>query len=99
MQTYAPQLQNTDPNTTVLGEVATAVKQMPQNMAKPNLPVTGLERLSVPSWDGPQKTFITWKKEFNHWMNKYEQDKDEKLLWGIAKRILMGRPGEDFQSH
>ena len=29
----APQLQNTDQSTTVLGEVATAVKQMSQNMA------------------------------------------------------------------
>ena len=46
---------------------------------KPKIPVSGLERLPVPSWDGTRKTYITWKKEFNHWMNKYEQDKDEHL--------------------
>lgn len=45
--------------------------------AKPK--VSGLERLSVPSWDGSRKTYITWKKEFKRLMGKYEQDKDEVL--------------------
>ena len=76
----SPQLQDITESTVVLGEVATAVKQMAQNMAaKPKIPASGLERLSVPSWDGSRKTYITWKKEFNHWMSKYEQDKDEQL--------------------
>lgn len=57
--------------------MAEAVKQMAQNMAtKPK--VSGLERLSVPPWDGSRKTYATWK-EFNHWMGKYDQDKDEQL--------------------
>ena len=58
-------------STEVLGAVAESVKQMAQNMAtKPT--VSGLERLSVLSWDGSRKTYATWKiKEFNHWMGKY----------------------------
>ena len=42
--------------------------------------VSGLERLSVLSWNGSRKTYATWKiKEFNHWMGKYDQDRDEQL--------------------
>ena len=63
----APWLQDASESTAVLGEVASAVKQMAQNMAaKPKLPASGLERLSVPSWDGSRKTYVTWKKEFMH---------------------------------
>ena len=32
--------------------------------------------------------YIIWKKEFNHWMNKYEQDKDEQLQrfrWALLR--------------
>jgi len=39
----------------------------------------GLEKLSVPTWDGSRKSYTTWKNEFNYWMQKYEQDKDEQL--------------------
>jgi len=43
-------------STEVLEAVAEAVKQMAQNMpTKPK--VSGLERLSVPSWDGSRKTY------------------------------------------
>ena len=57
----SPQLQVITDSTTVLGEVVSAEKEMAQKMvAKPK--VSGLERLSVPSWDGPRKTYITWKK-------------------------------------
>ena len=57
----APQLQNTSDSTKFFGAVAKAVKEIAQNMAtKPK--VSGLERLSVPSWDGSQKTYATWKK-------------------------------------
>ena len=62
-------------STTVLREVASAVHTKNGCQTK----VSGLERLSIPSWDGSRKTYITWKKEFNHWMSKYEQDKDEVL--------------------
>ena len=52
-----PQLKDTTDTTAVLGEVATAVKKIAQNMAaKPKVLVSGLERLSVPSCDGPGKT-------------------------------------------
>ena len=40
---------------------------------------SGLERLSVPICDGSRRSYPTWKKEFNHWMGKYAQDKDEQL--------------------
>jgi len=40
---------------------------------------TSLERLPVPSWDGNRRTYTTWKKEFNHAMEKYKQDPDERL--------------------
>ena len=39
----------------------------------------GLEKLSVPTWDGRRKTYATWKKEFKHLMQKYHQDSDEQL--------------------
>lgn len=39
----------------------------------------GLERLPVPTWDGTRRSYKTWKREFNHWMDKYSQDKDEQL--------------------
>ena len=45
--------------------------------SKPNL--SGLQRLPVPTWDGGRRSYATWKKEFNHWMTKYAQDKDEQL--------------------
>ena len=38
----------------------------------------GLEKLSVPTWD-VTKSYTTWKNEFNYWMQKYKQDKDEQL--------------------
>lgn len=70
--------QNTSDSSTVLEAVAEAVKQMAESIAtKPK--ASGLERLSVPSWDGYRKTYATWRKEFGHWMAKYDQDRDEQL--------------------
>ena len=40
---------------------------------------SGLERLTVPNWDGGRRTYQTWKREFRHCMAKYGQDKDEQL--------------------
>ena len=69
--------QNTSENTAVLGAVAEAVKkQMAENMASKEH-ANGLERLPAPSCDRSRKAYITWKKEFQHWMNKHGQDKDE----------------------
>ena len=39
----------------------------------------GLEKLTVPNWDGIRKNYATWKSEFNYWMVKYKPDKDEQL--------------------
>lgn len=51
---------------------------MAENMqSKPH--ASGLERLPAPSWDGSRKAYLTWKKEFQHWMKKHGQDKDEQL--------------------
>lgn len=61
-----------------LEAIASAVKNMAENMSsKPN--ISGLERLSVLTWDGNRKSYGTWKREFSLWMTKYGQDKDEQL--------------------
>ena len=38
-----------------------------------------LEKLTVPNWDGSRKKYATCKSEFNYWMEKYYQGKDEQL--------------------
>ena len=58
--------------------MSTAVAKMADTLgSKPNL--SGLQRLPVPTWDGGRRSYATCKKEFNHWMTKYGQDKDEQL--------------------
>lgn len=58
--------------------MSTAVAKMADTLgSKPNS--SGLQRLPVPTWDGGRRSYATWKKEFNHWMTKYGQDKDEQL--------------------
>lgn len=61
-----------------LEAMTSAVKQMAETMGSKSK-ASGLERLPVPSWDGRRRSYSTWKKEFNHWMTKYSQDKDEQL--------------------
>ena len=39
----------------------------------------GLEKLSVPTWDGNRKSYTPWKSQFNCWMYKYKQDEDKQL--------------------
>ena len=39
----------------------------------------GLEKLSVPTWDGSRRSYSSWKKQFDHWMVKYNQDEQEQL--------------------
>ena len=49
---------------------------MAENMAsKPH--ASGLEKLPAPTWDGSRKAYLTCKREFQHWMNKHGQDKDD----------------------
>ena len=61
-----------------ISSMTSAVTKMAESLAtKPNL--SGLQRLPVPTWDGNRRSYATWKKEFNHWMMKYGQDKDEQL--------------------
>jgi hypothetical protein len=38
----------------------------------------GLEKLSVPIWDGDRKSYATWENEFNNCMKKHK-DQDEQL--------------------
>ena len=54
----------------------------------------GLEKLSVPSWDGDRKTYKTWKNEFCHCMDKYEQDEEERL-----QRFRKALPKHSFWSN
>ena len=51
----------------------------------------GLEKLTVPNWDGSRKNYATWKSEFNYWMKKYKQDKDEQL-----QRLRKALPKNSF---
>ena len=51
----------------------------------------GLEKLSVLTWDGVRKSYATWKHEFQYWMNKYKQDKDEQL-----QRLRKALPKNSF---
>ena len=64
--------------TSSMSTMSTAVTKMADTMvSKPKL--SGLQRLPVPKWDGCRRSYATWKKEFNLWMVKYDQDKDEQL--------------------
>ena len=66
-------LQKSIKSSWALEAIASAVKNRAENMSsKPN--ISGLERLSVPTWDGNRKSYATWKREFSHWMTKYGQD-------------------------
>ena len=50
-----------------------------------------LEKLSVPVWDGKQKSYLIWKHEFKYWMEKYKQDNEEQL-----QRIRKALPKHSF---
>ena len=64
--------------TSSMSSMSTAVAKMADTLgSKPNS--SGLQQLPVPTWDGSRRSYATWKKEFNHWMTKYGQDKDEQL--------------------
>lgn len=63
----------------VLEAMSSAVKKMAESLTKPKQTSHGIEKLTVPSWDGNRRSYATWKHEFNHWMKKYSQDADEQL--------------------
>ena len=64
--------------TSSMSSMTSAVAKMADTLgSKPTL--SGLQRLPVPTWDGGRRSYATWKKEFNTWMTKYGQDKDEQL--------------------
>ena len=52
----------------------------------------GLEKLTVPNWDGSRKNYATWKSEFNYWVEKYKQDKDEQL-----QKLRKALPKDSFR--
>ena len=62
-----------------LEAMTSAVTKMAEVLQATKPGTGGLERLPVPTWDGSRRSYKTWKKEFNHWMHKYSQDKDEQL--------------------
>jgi len=57
--------------------MASAVTKMTDVLSSQKNTNHGLEKLTVPNWDGSRKNYATWKSEFNYWMEKYKQDKDE----------------------
>ena len=66
-------------NTEPIEAMTAAVTKMAEALESKSKPTGGLERLTVPSWDGIRRTYATFKKEFNHWMEKYKQDHEEQL--------------------
>ena len=66
-----------------------AVTKMADVLSSQNNTNHGLEKLSVPNWDGSRKNYATWKCEFNYWMEKYKQDKDEQL-----QRLVLGKSSQ-----
>jgi len=59
--------------------MTSAVTKMADVLGSQNNVNHGLEKLSVPTWDGSRKSYTTWKNESNYWMEDYKQDKDEQL--------------------
>ena len=62
-----------------LEAMTTAVTTMADVLGSQKNANHGLEKLSVPKWDGSRKSYTTWKNEFNYWIKKYKQDKHEQL--------------------
>ena len=57
------------------------------------IPSHGREKLSMPTLDGNRKSYATLKSEFNYCMDKYNQDKDERL-----QRLRKALPKHSFWS-
>ena len=76
-----------------LEAMTSAVTKMADVLSSQKNANHGLEKLSVPTWDGGRKSFATWKNEFQYWMNKYKQDKDEHL-----QRLRKALPKNSFWS-
>lgn len=68
---------NTTPDS--LTAMTSLVSKMADVLQSIKSSLSGLERLSVPTYDGSRRSHPTWKKEFNHWMDKYAQNKDKQL--------------------
>ena len=66
-------------NADSLEAMTSAVTKMAEVMQSLKSAAGRLKRLPIPTWDGSRRSYRTWKKEFNHWMHKYSQDKDEQL--------------------
>ena len=62
-----------------LKAMTTAVTKMADVLGSQKTAIHGLEKLSVPTWDGNRKSYATWKSEFNYWMYKYKKDEDKQL--------------------
>ena len=76
-----------------LDVMAEAVTKMAEVLGSQKNVNHGLEKLSVPAWDGNRKTYATWKREFKYWMVKYKQDDDEQL-----QRLRKALPKNSFWS-
>ena len=59
--------------------MTTAVTKMADVLGSQKTASHGLEKLSVPTWDGNRKSYATWKSQVNCWMYKYKQDEDKEL--------------------
>ena len=62
-----------------LKAMTTAVTKIADVLGSQKTASHGLEKLSVPTWDGNRKSYTPWKSQFNCRMYKYKQDEDKQL--------------------
>ena len=91
--TYQKACNSQEPPYDALEAMTTAVTKMVDVLGSQKTASDGLEKLSVPAWDGNRKSYATWKGEFNYWMYKYKQDEDEQL-----QRLRKALPKNSFWS-
>ena len=61
----------------VLEAMTTAVTKMADVLGSQKIASHGLEKLSVPTRDGNEKSYATWKREINNCTYRYKQNEDE----------------------
>ena len=61
----------------MLEAMTTAVTKMAVVLGSQKIASHGLEKLSVPTRDGNEKSYATWKREINNCTYRYKQNEDE----------------------
>ena len=75
-----------------LEAMTTAVTKMADVLGSQKTASHGLEKLSVPTWDGNRKSYATWKSEFNCWMYKVQTGRRRtaaKTKTSVTKKLFL----------